>query len=210
MYSIGRTSIGAVLIATSAKGMIAIIVREAEDYGALVDDLRLRHPAARLRDGAGDKNEQRRLAAVLAFVEDPTKNLDLPLDIKGTLFQRKVWQEVLEIPFGQTTTFAAIAAAIGAPRAVRAVGNACSNNPLEFAIPCHRVLRSDGAWSGGSAWGDKRQCTIVTREVTRAHQGRDVDRLRTGKRLRAPAISRPACLPKRGAELDETIHRRRP
>jgi AraC family transcriptional regulator of adaptative response/methylated-DNA-[protein]-cysteine methyltransferase len=78
---------------------------------------------------------------------------------------------MLAIPFGQTTTFAEIAARIGAPKAVRAVGNACASNPLEFAIPCHRVLRSDGSWSGGGPWGDRRQRTIVSREAAAVREG---------------------------------------
>ena len=105
---------------------------------------------------------------VVAFVEDPREDLTLPLDIRGTDFQRRVWEAVSKIPFGRTTTFADIAREIGAPKAVRAVGNACSQNPLEFAIPCHRVLRSDGSYSGGSAWGDWRQETIVQREAASA------------------------------------------
>ena len=103
-----------------------------------------------------------------AFVEDPRENLTLPLDIRGTDFQRRVWEAVSEIPFGRTTTFAEIGRVIGAPKAVRAVGNACSRNPLEFAIPCHRVLRGDGSYSGGSEWGDRRQETIVQRETASA------------------------------------------
>ena len=103
--------------------------------------------------------------AMINFVEDPHGSLTLPLDIRGTDFQRRVWEAVGRIPFGRTTTFLEIARAIGVPRAVRAVGNACSQNPLEFAIPCHRVLRTDGSYSGGSAWGDRRQETIVQREA---------------------------------------------
>jgi AraC family transcriptional regulator, regulatory protein of adaptative response / methylated-DNA-[protein]-cysteine methyltransferase len=108
------------------------------------------------------------MAAVIRFVEAPTANIDLPLDIRGTDFQRRVYREMLAIPFGQTRTFADIAAQVGAPKAVRAVGAACSKNPLEFAIPCHRVLRSDGAWAGGGAWGDRRQRAIVTGEAAAA------------------------------------------
>jgi AraC family transcriptional regulator, regulatory protein of adaptative response / methylated-DNA-[protein]-cysteine methyltransferase len=92
----------------------------------------------------------------------------LPLDIRGTDFQRRVWAAVERVPFATTTTFAEIARQAGSPNAVRAVGNACSRNPLEFAIPCHRVLRSDGSFSGGSPWGDHRQSTIVGREAARA------------------------------------------
>ena len=162
-FGLGQTSIAALLVAVGSAGLVAIIVREHPDADAQIAELERRFPDARLlRDDAGTRAE---MAAVMRFVEAPTANIDLPLDIRGTDFQRRVYRDVLAIPFGQTRTFADIAAQIGAPKAVRAVGSACSNNPLEFAIPCHRVLRSDGAWAGGGAWGDRRQRTIVTREA---------------------------------------------
>jgi AraC family transcriptional regulator of adaptative response/methylated-DNA-[protein]-cysteine methyltransferase len=104
----------------------------------------------------------------VSFVESPRANIALALDIRGTEFQRLVWAAVMKVPFGETSTFAQIAREIGSPHAVRAVGNACSQNPLEFAIPCHRILRSDGSYAGGSAWGDRRQSTIVQREAHRS------------------------------------------
>ena len=165
-YDIGQTPIAAFLLALSDKGVVAIIIQEHPDDEKLVKALRARFPRAELqhdREGAKGMVE-----AVVGFVDNPRDNLTLPLDIRGTDFQRRVWEAVMKIPFGRTTTFAAIARAIGAPKAVRAVGNACSQNPLEFAIPCHRVLRSDGAYSGGSAWGDRRQETIVRREAASA------------------------------------------
>lgn len=105
------------------------------------------------------------IETVVGFVEKPRGNITLPLDIRGTAFQRRVWAAVMKVPFAETTAFAAVAREIGAPRAVRAVGNACSQNPREFTIPCHRVLKSDGSYSGGSTWGDIRQSTIVRREA---------------------------------------------
>jgi AraC family transcriptional regulator of adaptative response/methylated-DNA-[protein]-cysteine methyltransferase len=165
-FGLGRTSVGALLVAVAPAGLVAVIIREHPDADAQIAELERRFPNAHLvRDDEGTKAE---MAAVINFVEAPTGNIELPLDIRGTEFQRRVWREVLAIPFGQTTSFADIAARIGRPTAVRAVGNACSNNPLEFAIPCHRVLRSDGSWAGGSAWGDRRQCAIVTREAAAA------------------------------------------
>jgi AraC family transcriptional regulator of adaptative response/methylated-DNA-[protein]-cysteine methyltransferase len=162
-YSLAQTSIAALLIAVGPIGLVAIIIRENLQPSAMVGELARRFPKARLfQDAAGISPET---TVVTNFVETPLRNIDLPLDIHGTDFQRQVYREVRAIPFGETTTFAHIAAQIGSPKAVRAVGSACTRNPLEFAIPCHRVLRSDGRWSGGGKWGDWRQCTIVRREA---------------------------------------------
>jgi AraC family transcriptional regulator of adaptative response/methylated-DNA-[protein]-cysteine methyltransferase len=161
-FGLGHTSVGSILVAQGDQGLVAIIIQERPGMKQLVAQLAERFPRARLiRDEAACRAE---VAAVVDFVEDPHANLSLPLDIRATEFQRRVYEEVLTIPFGETTTFSAIAARIRSPKATRAVGNACTRNPLEFAIPCHRVLRADGAWSGGGAWGDRRQATIVTRE----------------------------------------------
>ena len=165
-YGVGQTSIAAFLLALSDKGVVAILIQEHPDDEKLVAALQARFPLAELRhDDAGTREM---VESVVNFVEHPRENLALPLDIRGTDFQRRVWHAVNKIPFGRTTTFLEIARAIGAPKAVRAVGNACSQNPLEFAIPCHRVLRSDGSYSGGSEWGDRRQATIVQREAASA------------------------------------------
>jgi AraC family transcriptional regulator of adaptative response/methylated-DNA-[protein]-cysteine methyltransferase len=159
----GRTSVAAIVVAASDKGVVAIVIRGHPGDEALVEALRARFPRAELpHDSAGTREM---VEAVINFVDDPRGNLTLPLDIRGTDFQRRVWEAVRKIPFGRTATFLEIARAIGAPSAVRAVGNACSQNALEFAIPCHRVLRTDGSYSGGSEWGDWRQETIVQREA---------------------------------------------
>jgi AraC family transcriptional regulator of adaptative response/methylated-DNA-[protein]-cysteine methyltransferase len=165
-YDFGKTSIAAVAVALSPQGVAAIAIRKDYDEEMLLGALRARFPRAILQHDTDATRSA--LEAVVAFVEHPRRNLDLRLDIRGTDFQRSVWTAVLAVPFGETTTFAEVAARLGAPRAVRAVGNACSANPLEFAIPCHRVLRRDGSWSGGSAWGDWRQSTIVGRECSAA------------------------------------------
>jgi AraC family transcriptional regulator of adaptative response/methylated-DNA-[protein]-cysteine methyltransferase len=161
-YAFGVSSLASFLIARSDRGIAAIIIRERLSRDAMKRELRRRflrvgliYDASRL---AGD------VKAVKAFIEAPQQNLELPLDIRGTDFQRRVYRAVLAIPFGATTTFAAIAREIGAPKAVRAVGSACTRNPLEFAIPCHRVLRADGKWTGGGKWGDYRQAQLVKRE----------------------------------------------
>jgi AraC family transcriptional regulator of adaptative response/methylated-DNA-[protein]-cysteine methyltransferase len=165
-YGLGQTSIATILVALSEEGVVAVLIQEHPGDERLVAALRSRFLRAELRhDHAGTR---KMVESVVNFVEDPRGNLTLPLDIRGTDFQRRVWEAVREIPFGRTTTFLKIAHEIGAPKAVRAVGNACSQNPLEFAIPCHRVMRSDGAYSGGSEWGDRRQETIVQREAASA------------------------------------------
>jgi AraC family transcriptional regulator, regulatory protein of adaptative response / methylated-DNA-[protein]-cysteine methyltransferase len=162
-YGFSQTSVGTILVAESVSGIVAIAIREHPHEDALLSTVRARFPHAVLRhDRTGTR---RAIAAVVGFVEGPRGNIALPLDIRGTEFQRRVWAAVMKIPFAKTTNFAEIARTVGSPRAVRAVGNACSQNPLEFAIPCHRVLRSDGSHSGGSTWGDRRQSTVLRREA---------------------------------------------
>jgi AraC family transcriptional regulator of adaptative response/methylated-DNA-[protein]-cysteine methyltransferase len=180
-YDFGWTTVGSILVATGDNGVVAIAIREHEDRDALVSGLRARFPHVELQhDPAALRGS---VDAIVGFVEDPYPDLALPLDVRGTDFQRQVWAAVGKVPFATTTTFAEIARQAGSPNAVRAVGNACSQNPLEFAIPCHRVLRSDGSFSGGSAWGDRRQSTIVGREAAWAAGRRAV---RDTKRERTP------------------------
>src|SRR6185437_8907422 len=107
------------------------------------------------------------VARVVGFVEAPRIGLDLPLDVRGTAFQRRVWQALQEIPVGATVSYAEIAKRIGTPKAVRAVAGACAANNLAVAIPCHRVVRNDGALSG-YAWGVERKRTLLAREATEA------------------------------------------
>ncbi|MGB8806116.1 MAG: methylated-DNA--[protein]-cysteine S-methyltransferase [Chthoniobacterales bacterium] len=161
-YAFGVSSLAAFLIARSHRGVAAIIIRERLNRDAMKRELRRRFLRAGLIYDASRLASD--VKAVKAFIEAPQQNLELPLDIRGTDFQRRVYRAVLAIPFGATTTFAAIAREIRAPRAVRAVGSACTRNPLEFAVPCHRVLRADGRWAGGGKWGDYRQAQLVKRE----------------------------------------------
>jgi AraC family transcriptional regulator of adaptative response/methylated-DNA-[protein]-cysteine methyltransferase len=162
-YGFGRTSIAALTLAFSKTGVAAIRIAEEPDDKALFAALAPLFPGATWQyDPLGTYEA---IKTIVEFVERPRANIALPLDIRGTDFQRRVWAMVMKVPFGQTTTFSKVALAIGAPCAVRAIGNACSRNPLEFAIPCHRVLRSNGSYSGGSRWGDTRQATIVRREA---------------------------------------------
>ena len=162
-YGFVSTDLAALLVATSAKGLIAVLMREHPDDEALAADLAKRHRDARLLLGGADVRVA--VEAVTGFVEQPTRNIEMPLDIRATGFTAAVYRAVLGIPFGETHTFGEVAAAAGSPGAARAVGSACTRNPIEFAIPCHRVVRSDGRWSGGGAWGDWRQSIIVGREA---------------------------------------------
>ncbi|MGK2914420.1 MAG: methylated-DNA--[protein]-cysteine S-methyltransferase, partial [Porticoccaceae bacterium] len=128
---------------------------------ALVRDLQDRFPRALLV--GGDDGFEQWVAAVVGLVETPKLGLDLPLDVRGTAFQLRVWQALRDIPVGQTATYTAIAHRIGAPTAVRAVAGACAANPLAIAIPCHRVVRLDGGLSG-YRWGVERKRALLDRE----------------------------------------------
>jgi AraC family transcriptional regulator, regulatory protein of adaptative response / methylated-DNA-[protein]-cysteine methyltransferase len=161
-YLVGESSFGRILVASSDKGVASILIGEDEEH--LIEDLGHRFPQAQLVSG-NREDDRRQLELVLAFAEDPIRGLDLPLDVRGTDFQRRVWQALREIPVGQTSSFTDIAHKIGEPRAMRAVGNACSTNNLAFAIPCNRVLHRDGTLSGGYHWGDARQRILLDREA---------------------------------------------
>jgi AraC family transcriptional regulator of adaptative response/methylated-DNA-[protein]-cysteine methyltransferase len=159
-FAVGQSSLGAILVASSAKGVAAILM--SDDPDALLRDLQDRFPRARLI--GGDPDYERLVAQVVGFVEAPQIGLDLPLDIRGTAFQQRVWQALREIPSGRTASYAEIARKIGAPKAVRAVAGACAANNLAVAIPCHRVVRNDRALSG-YAWGVDRKRALIEREA---------------------------------------------
>lgn len=133
----------------------------AEPDAALAGDLRRRFPRARIIADDGALAET--LAAVLAFIEEPRQALDLPLDLRGTAFQLRVWQALRRIPPGETRTYAELAAMIGAPRSVRAVARSCATNPVSLAVPCHRVVGSDGSLTG-YRWGIPRKRELLARE----------------------------------------------
>lgn len=135
-YGTGKCRLGALLVASSAKGLVSIIVRD--ESVRLMAELRRRFPKAELvRDEAGLRGAVARTAR---FIAAPRGRFDLPLDLRGTDLQKRVWNEVRRIPFGETSTYSKIAAAIGAPRAIRAVAQSCSRSWFSFAVPCHRVL----------------------------------------------------------------------
>jgi AraC family transcriptional regulator of adaptative response/methylated-DNA-[protein]-cysteine methyltransferase len=158
-YGVGRCSLGAILVAATDKGIAAIEIGDSEE--ALLGMLRMRLPAANLV--AGGDGFARQLEDVIALVEQPALGLDLPLDIRGTAFQHRVWQALRGIPLGQTASYADIAERIGAPSASRAVARACAANPLAVAIPCHRVVRKDSALSR-YRWGVERKRALLERE----------------------------------------------
>lgn len=159
----GTCLLGAVLVARSTRGLCAILLGDDDD--ALIRDLRSRFPAARMIEA--DDGTTQLLAAVVGFIEMPGAPLDLPLDMRGTAFQRKVWQAIGEIPAGATASYAEIARRIGVPGASRAVASACAANMLAVAVPCHRVVRSDGTASG-YRWGAGRKRQLLAREANAA------------------------------------------
>ncbi|MBM3224031.1 MAG: bifunctional DNA-binding transcriptional regulator/O6-methylguanine-DNA methyltransferase Ada [Candidatus Tectomicrobia bacterium] len=159
-FAVGECSLGSLLVAATDQGVCAILL--GDDPEALVRDLQDRFPKAQLL--GGDANFERLVATVVGFVEAPARGFDLPLDIRGTAFQQQVWQALRAIPVGATASYTDIAQQIGAPRAVRAVAQACAANHLAVAIPCHRVVRHDGALAG-YRWGIERKRALLTREA---------------------------------------------
>ncbi len=159
-FAIGQCSLGAILVARTAKGICAILL--GEDADSLVRELQDRFARAKLI--GGDAEFEQWVAKVVGLVEQPAVGLDLPLDVRGTAFQMRVWQALMQIPSGSTASYTEIARRIGAPKSVRAVAQACAANPLAVAIPCHRVVRTDGALSG-YRWGVARKRALLDREA---------------------------------------------
>lgn len=162
-FAVGQTSLGAILVASSQKGVASILL--SDDPEQLVRDLQDRFPKARII--GADRDYEALVAQVVGLVETPGLGLDLPLDVRGTAFQQRVWQALQAIPAGETVSYAEVARRIGAPKAVRAVAGACAANHLAIAIPCHRVVRNDGNLSG-YAWGVERKRTLLDREAAQA------------------------------------------
>jgi AraC family transcriptional regulator of adaptative response/methylated-DNA-[protein]-cysteine methyltransferase len=158
-FAVGECSLGAILVAATDKGVCAI--EFGDDPDALVRGLEDRFPRARLV--GDDKSFERLVAKVVGFVEAPAQGLDLPLDIRGTAFQRRVWNAIRAIPAGATASYRDIARQIGEPKSVRPVAQACASNVIAVAIPCHRVVRTDGSASG-YRWGVARKRALLARE----------------------------------------------
>lgn len=158
-FAVGECSLGSILVAATQKGICAIAF--GDDPDALVRDLQDQFPKAELV--GGEKDFERLVADVVGFIEAPERGLDLPLDVRGTAFQHRVWQALRQIPPGTTASYAEIAKRIGRPKAVRAVAQACASNKIAVAIPCHRVVRHDGVPSG-YRWGVARKRELIARE----------------------------------------------
>jgi len=158
-FAIGESSLGAILVARSQRGVCAISL--GDDADALLRELQDRFPRAELI--GGDPSFEALVAQVVGLIEQPNLGIDLPLDVRGTAFQQRVWQALRQIPAGETASYAQIAQRIGSPKSVRAVAHACASNTLAVAIPCHRVVRSDGALSG-YRWGVERKRELLSRE----------------------------------------------
>ena len=158
-FAIGECSLGSILVASSDKGVCAILM--GNDPDALARDLQDRFPKANLV--GADSEYEKLVAKVVGFIEAPKIGLDLPLDVRGTAFQRRVWKELQRIPAGKTASYSQVADRIGFPKSARAVAQACGANALAVAIPCHRVLRTDGNISG-YGWGVDRKRALLLRE----------------------------------------------
>jgi AraC family transcriptional regulator of adaptative response/methylated-DNA-[protein]-cysteine methyltransferase len=159
-FALGECSLGSILVATSERGVCAILL--GDDPDLLLRNLQDQFPHARLI--GGEQEFEHLVATVVGLVEAPAVGVELPLDIQGTAFQQRVWQALRQIPAGSTVSYAEIARRIGAPQSSRAVAQACSANRLAVAIPCHRVVRTDGTLSGYH-WGVERQRALLEREV---------------------------------------------
>jgi AraC family transcriptional regulator of adaptative response/methylated-DNA-[protein]-cysteine methyltransferase len=161
-FAVGECSLGSILVARSERGVCAIFL--GDDPDALTRELQDRFPRATLI--GGDPAFEEVVAKVVGLIEAPGSGVDLPLDVRGTAFQQRVWRALREIPAGSTASYREIARRIGAPRATRAVAHACAANPVAVAIPCHRVVRSDGGLAG-YRWGVERKRELLEREAAR-------------------------------------------
>lgn len=164
-FAIGECSLGSILVAQSRLGVCAILI--GDDPDLLVRNFQDQFRNAQLI--GNDHDFEQMIAQVVGFIEAPGIGLDLPLDMRGTAFQQRVWLALKEIPIGSTASYAEIAALIGAPKSFRAVAQACGANSLAVAIPCHRVVRSDGNLSG-YRWGVERKQALLAREKQQAQQ----------------------------------------
>jgi AraC family transcriptional regulator of adaptative response/methylated-DNA-[protein]-cysteine methyltransferase len=170
-FGVAECSLGPILVAATAQGICAILL--GDDADALVQDLQQRFPQAQL--AGGDASFERWMAQVIGFVDEPTRGLALPLDVRGTAFQQQVWQALRMIPVGSTVSYSELARKLGMPQASRAVAGACAANAIAVAIPCHRVVRNDGGISG-YRWGVDRKRALLQHEAELAPQASRVAR----------------------------------
>jgi AraC family transcriptional regulator of adaptative response/methylated-DNA-[protein]-cysteine methyltransferase len=159
-FAVGETFLGSILVAASDKGICAISLGDNPD--GLTHELQDRFPNAELV--GGDAEFEKVVAKVVGFVSNPSLGLDLPLDIRGTAFQLRVWEALRRVPSGSRVSYREIAEQIGQPQSARAVAKACGANTLAVAVPCHRVIRTDGGISG-YRWGAERKSSLLQREI---------------------------------------------
>jgi len=166
-FAVGECSLGSILVAATERGVCAVLLGDAPE--ALIADLEARFPQAQLRGAEPDF--ERVVASVVGLVEGTSAKrvASLPLDVQGTVFQERVWRALQEVPPGSTTTYAELAAALGMPRASRAVAGACAANPAAVVIPCHRVVRRDGSLAG-YRWGIERKRQLLASESARTRR----------------------------------------
>lgn len=162
-YTIANTSLGKVLVASTERGVSAVYLGENERH--LAEELRKEYPKAEIVRTA-DSHENW-MKEIVRRVEGSAPSVELPLDVQATAFQRRVWQELQRIPRGATRTYTQVAKSLGKPRSVRAVARACATNPVSIVVPCHRVIRSDGALAG-YRWGLSRKEKLLQREAASA------------------------------------------
>ena len=168
-YVIARTSLGSLLVAATPQGVCSVAL--GDDIDALEAALAAEFPAAkRKRISAPSSTLGVWLADIVAGVDGERANPDVPIDVQASAFQWKVWRELQKIPFGETRSYSEIAAAIGSPRAARAVASACANNRVAVLVPCHRVIRTGGSL-GGYRWGLDRKKSLLQREKAARERG---------------------------------------
>jgi len=160
-FAVGKSSLGGICVAATPKGICAVLL--GDDPDGLTREIQDRFPKAQLI-GTDNRFFEEWVAKVIAFVEAPALGLDLPLQVRGTAFQQRVWEALCKIPIGSTASYEDIAQRIGSPTAARAVAQACSSNLIAVAIPCHRVIRKDGSLSG-YRWGVQRKQVLLAREA---------------------------------------------
>src|SRR6202035_1149981 len=161
-YTIAKSPMGKVLVAATEKGVSAVYLGEAE--GELIGELREEYPQAEI--ARAKESYQRWVSEIVRQIEGKPSSLELPVDVQGTAFQRRVWQELQRIPRGTTRTYTQVAQAVGQPKAVRAVARACATNPVSIVVPCHRVIRGDGNLAG-YRWGLSRKEQLLSAERAR-------------------------------------------
>jgi AraC family transcriptional regulator of adaptative response/methylated-DNA-[protein]-cysteine methyltransferase len=159
-YATGECALGQVLVARSVKGVCAILI--GDDHAELKADLADRFPQATLVANGAVVYDG--LAKVIRFVDKPTKGLRLTLDMRGTPLQRRVWEKMRAIPVGRTVTYMELARWISPLASARVIAGACAANPIALAIPCHRVIRTDGDLAG-YRWGIERKRELIRKEA---------------------------------------------